>query len=93
MLTSQDSERTIRVFDMATGDMRVIRSDQVGLAATLFTADSRRVVAGGADLRFYSAEASALTPRDPDKLRAWLEAVTTARIDADGQPVTTASPP
>jgi WD40 repeat protein len=86
-LATSDTTGEIRLWEPATGGLSVLRGR--GEPRSVEFAGEDRLISTGADgqLEIFTVDGGAFVPHAPAALARWLGALTTARIDARGDPV------
>jgi WD40 repeat protein/serine/threonine protein kinase len=76
-LVSASADSTVRVWDPASGESRILRGHTGMVSSVAFTADDRQILSTSVDgtLRIWSDD----LPDDPAALRAWIGAATSDR--------------
>ncbi|MEP7120303.1 MAG: protein kinase [Byssovorax sp.] len=76
-LVSASVDGTVRLWDLASGESRILRGHTGPVSSVAFSADGRQIVSSSADgtLRIWPDD----LPDDPAALRAWIEAATSDR--------------
>jgi WD40 repeat protein len=86
LLASGSNDATTRVWDVATGRARAVFRSGGPVVSVAFSPDGAHVASGGWDakVRIRPIDAASLLPTDAPGFRAWLDARTTATVDARG---------
>jgi eukaryotic-like serine/threonine-protein kinase len=87
-LASSDMGGEIRLWDLTTSGLAVLSSH--GERMSLEFSGEDRIVSDGTDawIQITTLNPAAAAPAAPHALAGWLDRLTTARVDADGQPLT-----
>jgi eukaryotic-like serine/threonine-protein kinase len=87
MVLSGGTDRTLRLWDVATGEGRLVRRSTGAIQTVAFSPDGESIVwsGGEGDVRMGDPGATPGFTREATGLRAWLEAETTAEVDASGE--------
>jgi WD40 repeat protein len=76
-LVSASADNTLRLWDLASGESRILRGHTGPVSDVAFSADGQQIVSTSADgtVRLWPDD----LPDDPGALRAWIEAATSDR--------------
>jgi WD40 repeat protein len=84
-LLTGSEDRTVRIWDLATGRSRVLRRDAGAVGGVSYSADGKTAVSFGSEaISMWDPNATRALDTDPGRLRSWIEATTSAQIDATG---------
>lgn len=77
-LVTGSGDHTVRIWDVETGESRVLRGHRAPVFDVAISSDGARIVSGSADtrVRLWGLE----RPPQPDELEAWIGRVTSARV-------------
>ncbi len=83
---SGSDDRTVRLWDTETGESRVLRRSGAPIWAVVFSPDGTSILWSGAEgvVRMSDLAATPGLDKNATRLRAWLDAETTAEVDASG---------
>jgi WD40 repeat protein/serine/threonine protein kinase len=89
LIASIGIDGTACLWDFATGRLRMLRASDDGRTRVAFSPDGHSLAVAGFDalVHIYPIDPATLIPLDPAGFRAWLEHVSTAEVDADGEPM------
>jgi WD40 repeat protein len=92
-VVSGGGDATVRLWDVASGRSSVMRRDAAAVNYVRFIDHGTRVVSSGdaSTIWIWDLDATPGLSEDPGRLRAWLNAITTAEVDAKAGTAT--SPP